>query len=177
MRRLALPAILLTLAACSDQPATFQPEPASAPSLTRSADVGLGQRDIDVVVASNAPDGNALLAFTRNRNGALEPVGSWPTGGLGTGGGLGDQGGVISHFAGRLVLAVNAGSDDVSTFFVDKGSLKLLGRTASGGDEPISVTAHGSLVYVLNDGASRTSPASASAATGRLRRFRAAPVR
>lgn len=46
------------------------------------------------------------------------------------------------------------GSDDVSVFRVDGTSLVLTARTSSHGDRPVSVTASGDLVYVLNVGGS-----------------------
>jgi 6-phosphogluconolactonase len=74
------------------------------------------------------------------------------TGGIGTGRGLGNQGGLILH--GDLLLAVNAGSHEISVLAVTKHGLKLLDTASSGGMNPISVTAHEDLVYVLNaDGA------------------------
>src|SRR5262245_50793914 len=44
-----------------------------------------------VYTLSNQSDGNRVLAFDRSGNGSLAPAGSFPTGGLGSGGGLGNQ--------------------------------------------------------------------------------------
>jgi 6-phosphogluconolactonase (cycloisomerase 2 family) len=75
-----------------------------------------------------------------------------PTGGLGSGDGLGSQGAVALSDDGRVLLAVNAGSDSVSSFQRAKGTIRLTGVSPTG-DRPVSVTIHGTLVYTLNDGA------------------------
>lgn len=103
-----------------------------------------------VYTLSNAVAGNSVLTFARDAHGNLTPGPSFATGGTGTGGGLGNQGAVISH--GKLLLAVNAGSDDISLFAVRPWGLKLLDTIPSGGVQPVSVTAHGRLVYVVNAG-------------------------
>ncbi|MGH2368240.1 MAG: beta-propeller fold lactonase family protein, partial [Chloroflexota bacterium] len=53
---------------------------------------------------------------------------------------------------GRWLFAVNPGSNDLSVFRVHGGDLTLTDRAPSGGTQPISVTVHYGLVYVLNDG-------------------------
>jgi hypothetical protein len=73
-------------------------------------------------------------------------------GGTGTGGGLGSQGAVVFTRDGRFLLAVNAGSNDISSFRVRPQGLELLDRVASGGMRPISVTSARGVVYVLNAG-------------------------
>ncbi len=107
-----------------------------------------------VYTQTNAVDGNAILAFARHRSGRLVQIGAAPTGGLGTGAGLGSQGAVTLTPGGRHLLAVNAGSDSVTAFAVGRERrLHRLGTAGSGGDQPVSVTAHGRLVYVVNAGA------------------------
>src|SRR5438128_3161739 len=107
-----------------------------------------------VYIASNEATGNRILQFLRDENGALTAGGSFQTGGLGTGTGLGNQGGVVLTDNGQWLLVVNAGSDDISVFAVDSeaGSLRLADRKASGGRRPISIASKGGLVYVLNAG-------------------------
>jgi 6-phosphogluconolactonase (cycloisomerase 2 family) len=54
---------------------------------------------------------------------------------------------------GHRLLTVNAGSNTISAFAVkEDGRLELIGIAPSGGTEPISISAHGRLVYVLNAG-------------------------
>jgi 6-phosphogluconolactonase len=116
-----------------------------------AAPVGAAGADGRVFTMSNATDGNAILVFDRASDGTLSFAGSHPTGGLGTGSGLGNQGGLVLSRRGDMLFAVNAGSDDVSSFFVTPNGLQLTDTQASGGDRPISVTVHRRLVYVLND--------------------------
>ena len=106
-----------------------------------------------VYTETNAATGNAILAYAQAPDGSLASIGTFPTGGLGTGGGLGTQGEVILAGGGRWLLAVNAGSNDVSVFRVrEDGRLTLTDRTAAGGTTPVSVTAYRDLVYVLDAG-------------------------
>lgn len=103
-----------------------------------------------VYTMTNAAEGNEILVFERNPDGTLTPEGAVATGGNGTGSGLGSQGSIVQ--SGWWLLAVNAGSDDVSLFFTGFGDLRLVDVEPSGGDMPVSVTVHRDLVYVLNDG-------------------------
>ncbi len=107
-----------------------------------------------VYVASNEATGNKILQLHRDEHGALTFVGSFSTGGLGTGTGLGNQGGVALTDDGEWLLVVNAGSDDISVFAVDSDSdsLRLTDRRASAGRRPISIATKHGLVYVLNAG-------------------------
>jgi 6-phosphogluconolactonase len=103
--------------------------------------------------ASASAGGNAVLVFRAHRGGGVTPLASIATGGDGTGSGLGSQGAVALADSGSRLLAVNAGSNTVSAFAIgDGGRLRLLAIAPSGGSNPISVTAHGRLVYVLNAG-------------------------
>jgi 6-phosphogluconolactonase len=130
---------------------------ASIASLVLTATVagdGDGRRGTGAVYTlSNSATGNAVVAFARRADGSLSAPVSYPTGGLGSGGGLGSQGAVVLSDEGRWLLAVDAGSDEISAFAVrDDHRLRLADRTGSGGDMPISVTIHGRLVYALNAG-------------------------
>jgi 6-phosphogluconolactonase (cycloisomerase 2 family) len=111
-----------------------------------------------VYTLSNATDGNQVLAFHRTPAGGLERIGTFDTGGSGTGGGLGSQGAVaLDRHADRL-LAVNAGSNTVSLFSVSAGGrLRLVDSAPSGGERPISVTMRGHVAYVLNGGSNTIS--------------------
>ncbi len=109
--------------------------------------------DGQVYAISNDPAGNSLLVFDRDRNGGLTSAGSIPTGGLGTGSGLGSQGSVAVSDGGHVVVTVNPGSDQVSLFVSVGDRLRLVDTESSGGDMPISATISGRDVYVLNGGA------------------------
>jgi 6-phosphogluconolactonase (cycloisomerase 2 family) len=125
------------------------PEKISSNSIR--ADVGNGG---EVYVLSNQASGNSVLVYARSSNGSLTAGGSFPTGGNGTGSGLGSQGSVILHeYAGNSYLfAVNAGSNDVTVFRVDGGTLSQVDKVSSHGTMPISLTVHEALLYVLNGG-------------------------
>jgi len=105
-----------------------------------------------VYTITNQVAGNAVAVFDRGADGALTAAGQYPTGGLGTGGGLGNQGALALSSGGRFLFVVNPGSDDVSSFRIKPGGLELLDRIGSGGVRPISLTTDGDLLYVLNAG-------------------------
>lgn len=120
-----------------------------APSLAVSGAASGGQ----LYTMSNATAGNEVIAFTRAADGALSAAGSYSTGGTGTGGGLGNQGALVIASRGRILLTVNAGSDQLSSFVIrGNGTLELVSTVWSGGTMPVSVTADGSTVYALNAG-------------------------
>src|SRR3989454_9153601 len=85
---------------------------------------------------------------------SLTVAGTVATGGTGTGSGLGSQGALALSDNGRWLFAVNAGSNDVSIFRVGPAGLSLTSRIPSGGTQPVSLTVHGNLLYVLNGGVS-----------------------
>ncbi len=105
-----------------------------------------------VFTLSNDPDGNRVLVWERGANGVLLAAGAVPTGGTGTGGGLGNQGALTLSRSHHWLYAVNPGSDEISVFRVHGTHLTLVEVAPSGGDMPISVTVRGRLVYVLNAG-------------------------
>ena len=140
-------------AAC--EPNQSVAEPRAAIQASRAAQLEDGERGPRAVYTiTNQVAGNAVAVFARSADGTLTPAGSFATGGTGTGAGFGSQGAVTLSNDGRLLFAVNAGSNDVSVFGVGPQGLSLLGRTSSGGTLPISVTVSGNLVYVLNAGGS-----------------------
>jgi 6-phosphogluconolactonase len=105
-----------------------------------------------VYTATNSAAGNAVLLFDRDADGGLTFVNAFPTGGTGSGNGLGNQGGIALTADGKFLLVVNAGSNDLSVLETTADGLVLRDREPSGGRRPISVTANGRLVYVLNNG-------------------------
>jgi 6-phosphogluconolactonase len=121
---------------------------------------------LSLFVMGNAADGNEVLAYRRVSSGRPVLVGSFPTGGQGTGSGLGSQGSVILDETGQWLFVVNAGSDEISAFEVTQSHLVLRDIVPSGGDRPVSLTVHGDVLYVLNAGDSMAVPATASSITG-----------
>jgi 6-phosphogluconolactonase (cycloisomerase 2 family) len=107
-----------------------------------------------VYTLSNQTAGNKVLVYSRTSGGTLTYLSSYATGGTGTGGGLGNQGAVILSEDNQLLLAVNPGSNSVSSFSVSGGGLHLISTVSSGGTTPVSVTMEHDLVYVLNAGGS-----------------------
>lgn len=101
---------------------------------------------------SNAADGNAIIEFARAADGTLAPAGIYPTGGTGTGGGLGNQGAVILDEDQRLLFVVNAGSDEITVFAVERHGLRFVQTVPAGGDRPVSLTVDEELLYVVNAG-------------------------
>ena len=104
-----------------------------------------------VYTMSNAPSGNAVLAFEQHGD-TLVPAGTFPTEGKGSGGGLGNQGAIAFSEDGEILLVSNPGSNEISVFRVRGRDLTLVDKVGSGGIRPISIATHEDLVYVLNAG-------------------------
>lgn len=105
-----------------------------------------------VYAMTNGAGGNSILIFDRAANGALTSAGSAATGGTGKGSGLGSQWALVLTNDQRWLLALNAGSNDVTVFSVTPEGLQWRSKTPSAGIMPISVAIHDRLVYVLNAG-------------------------
>ena len=128
----------------------------AAPTGSAGAAAGtavLGQ----LYVNDNTAGANTISGFDRHADGSLTPLPGSPfaAGGAGTGTGIGSQGALQLSSDGRYLLAVYAGSDQISVLRIrHDGSLAGVerGPVASGGDEPVSLAVHGRLVYVANAG-------------------------
>jgi len=108
-----------------------------------------------VYLDDNTAGSNTIAAFSRHANGTLTPLPGSPftAGGAGTGAGLASQGAVQIAGGGRLLLAADAGSNQVSVLRIQPdGSLHLASVVSSGGVLPVSIAVHGGLVYVANAG-------------------------
>lgn len=129
-------------------------ELATAASYGENDEEGLGEGGKHVYTLSNKVSGNAVLDFARSSNGTLTYKASYTTGGTGTGGGLGNQGAVIitDDKEDNLLLAVNPGSNSISSFKIKENGLQLQSTVSSGGMRPVSITQHQNSVYVLNAG-------------------------
>ena len=147
---LTIAGLVVALSACMQREPMDPTSPlrADSPETSRGGEAGV------VYSISNSPGGNAVHVFVRTAGGALGTAGVYPTGGTGTGTGLGSQGAVTLSDDGRFLLAVNAGSDEVTAFAVDGNRLTVLNTVASGGMMPVSVDVHKDLVYVVNAGGS-----------------------
>jgi 6-phosphogluconolactonase (cycloisomerase 2 family) len=113
-------------------------------------------------VNDNTANVNTVAAFDRLADGQLTPVPGSPfaIGGAGTGQGIGSQGALQMTSDGRYLLAVDAGSNQISVLRTKPdGTLTPVGNpVSSNGVEPVSVavsSSHSSdqdLVYVANAG-------------------------
>jgi len=154
-------ALGLIAAGCAENPVDSNRNSITAPPLASVAsDDDSEHDDYDgaagmVFLMSNQTGGNEILSFSRDEDGVLTASGAIATGGLGTGGGLGNQSSLILNEDRSRLYAVNAGSNDISVFRVNHGSLELLGSPVNSmGERPISLTIHEDLLYVLNAGGS-----------------------
>jgi 6-phosphogluconolactonase len=119
---------------------------------------------------SNDADDNQIVVFSRDDSGLLTKIDAVSTGGKGSGGGvdpLGSQGSLVlvdnddehhgwrrhgwKHHDDELLLAVNAGSNDISVFRAGGNGIQLRDRIGSGGSFPVSLTVFDDMVYVLNN--------------------------
>jgi 6-phosphogluconolactonase len=189
--RITLALASLAIAACADTEISAPESAASFASVAAST----SDRNAAgaVYTLTNQTSGNAVAIFDRARDGTLTYASAVPTGGLGTGGGLGSQGAVVLSEDNRILLAVNAGSNDISVFAVippgvsvrlpddddddddgDDGDddvrtgLSLVQTISSGGVRPVSIAIHKELVYVLNAGGSGNIAGFRLTRTGRL---------
>jgi 6-phosphogluconolactonase len=122
---------------------------------------GAGRVVGHVYVNDNTAGANTIAGYDRHADGSLTaiPGSPFPTGGAGTGAGIGSQGALQITPNGRYLVAVDAGSNQISTLAIrpDGGLVQLPGDTvSSGGTDPVSIAIHDDLVYVAN--ASATSP-------------------
>jgi DNA-binding beta-propeller fold protein YncE len=109
-----------------------------------------------VFVQTDNPAGNTIVAYTRTSDGGLQQAGSYPTGGNGGQ----TNGSVVDHLSSEgslaydrqagLLYAVNAGSNTITVFRVRGDQLFRTQILSSGGQFPVSITFHGSQVFVLN---------------------------
>ncbi len=110
-----------------------------------------------VYAMTNDVTGNEVVVFTRDAEGILTKAASITTEGTGSGGGLdplASQGSLVLSKDHRWLLAVNAGSNEISVFRVLPHGLDLVDKVDSGGVFPVSLTIFHDLVYVLNAGGS-----------------------
>src|SRR5262249_42788016 len=103
---------------------------------------------------TNSASGNQVQVYETVPDGNPTLTTEVATGGLGNGAGLGSQGALAVSADHRFLFAVNAGSNDVSSFEIRPHGLKWVSKVSSGGTTPISLTVHDDLLYVLNEGGS-----------------------
>ena len=130
--------------ACAARESETAQNVSAAPAELRAARGGA------VFTLSNESEGNRIFAFARASDGSLGEQVAYATGGTGTGDSLGSQAALALTEDHRFLLAVDAGSNELSVFAVDGAKLALRDRVASGGMRPISVTTRKGLVYTVH---------------------------
>jgi 6-phosphogluconolactonase (cycloisomerase 2 family) len=112
-----------------------------------------------VYAMTNAVGGNEIVVYSSAADGTLTLVDTVSTGGLGGIGSppepvdaLGSQGSLVLSRDNQWLFAVNAGSDEISVFRVERQGLTLVDVQPSGGSFPVSLTVDEDLLYVLNSG-------------------------
>lgn len=108
-----------------------------------------------VFVMTNAADKNEVISYKRLPDGSLTAARRFATGGRGSGGTtdpLGSQGSLTLTQDHSFLLAVNAGSGEISVFRVAGALLVLVDKISCGGAEPVSLAERNNLVYVANAG-------------------------
>lgn len=165
MRRATSFTTLIVLAAASFM-ATLRPTTIAAINLKSGA----------VYVLTNQVS-NAVAVFDRAPDGTLTPAGMFSTGGAGNPipppgdsptDPLASQGALALSNNNRLLFAVNAGSNEISSLSIGKDSLTLVDKVSSGGIRPISLSVHGDLLYVLNEGGTPNITGFTVGTTGKL---------
>ena len=102
-----------------------------------------------VFAMTNATEGNEIVVYERFNNGTLNRLRSVSTRGLGIGVDTDTQGPLRLSENNRYLYAVNPGSDNVTVFEVDGTRLRFL-QIIDAGDQPLSLTISGNLLYVLD---------------------------
>jgi 6-phosphogluconolactonase len=108
-------------------------------------------------IDGNTATANTIDGYARHADGSLTAMAGSPfaAGGAGLGTGLASQGAIQVTRDGRYLLAVDAGSNQISVLRVTAGGVPVLAGTpvSSGGIKPVSVAVSPSgLVYVANSG-------------------------
>lgn len=103
-----------------------------------------------VCIMDNAANGNNIILYKRSPSGKLKKIGSFATGGMGTGEGLGTQGALV--LGNGYLFASNAGSSEISVFKAGSEGLIWVDKVSSHGSKPVSLTVYGHWLYAVNAG-------------------------
>jgi 6-phosphogluconolactonase len=106
-------------------------------------------------INDNTTGVNTVAGFDRHADGTLTPIPGSPfaVGGTGAGKAAASQGSLQLSADGRYLLAVDAGSNQISVLRIKPdGSLQIAGSgpVSSNGSNPVSIAVSNSLVYVAN---------------------------
>jgi len=116
----------------------------------RSTTVGNPQHVPMAFTMTNATTGNTVQVYLRSSDGTLVDFANLPTGGMGVGHGLENQGALVLSQDGHFLYVVNPGSNDLTVFQVTGTSVQVSDLVPSGGTLPVSVAEWNGIVYVLN---------------------------
>src|SRR5262249_49546866 len=120
-----------------------------------------------IYLMANHATGNKIVVLQRGEDGQMSRLQEVATGGLGSGPGelpppfppgrpgpnaLDSQDALVMTDNGRFLIAVNAGSNDISVLAVTQEGLRLVDKAPSGGIFPVTVAHHHNLIYVVNNG-------------------------
>jgi 6-phosphogluconolactonase len=120
-----------------------------------------------IYLMANAATGNTIVVLRRGEDGQMSRLQEVATSGLGSGPGelpppfppglpgpnaLDSQDALVMTDNGRFLVAVNAGSNDISVLAVTQDGLRLVDKASSGGIFPVAVAQHHNLIYVVNNG-------------------------
>jgi 6-phosphogluconolactonase len=152
LSRVSLPFAVLAVALAA--PAAASAHSVISPGWT-------GDATGDVYLNNNTAGSNTISGFSRSADGVLTalPGSPFAAGGAGLGAGIPSQGAIRTADHGRYLLAVDAGSNQISVLRIGHdGSLTPVPGSpfASGGVEPDSIAVNHGLVYVSNTGAGGT---------------------
>lgn len=161
LRFVTLLSSAVALGACAD---TRESPSLTAPRDAERSTTGASSPGAVYAMTNDATD-NAINVFARGADGRLSPMGSFPTGGRGSGtfensaNGLilGEQSPNNLNGGNKYLYATNAGSRSITVFRTVHDGLEIVDVEDSGGDHPISVTVHANLLYVLNGGTTNCS--------------------
>jgi len=142
-----LAALVVAAAACSNPS-----EPRS--SLQARLSASRGDNVVGAVfVETNNATANAVISFARAADGTLSDPHAYATGALGSGGTvdpLASQYAIALTGNHQFLYAVNAGSNSITAFAVDKNTLTRIGTVAAGGTRPVSLAVFDNILYSLN---------------------------
>ena len=155
--------LIFSMGSCQKESKTLATEEINATNLTKNLSSNSNEdaaRNADskhVYTLTNQVSGNAVMDYNRSSDGMLTFNASYATGGTGTGGGLGNQDAIILSGGeddedDNTLLAVNPGSNSISSFKINSNGLQLKSTVSSGGMRPVSIAQHNDIVYVLNAG-------------------------
>lgn len=103
-----------------------------------------------VFAMTNATEGNEIVVYERFKNGTITRLNNREkTRGLGQGVDTDTQGPLRLSADNRFLYAVNPGSDNISVFEVNGTRLRFL-QIIEAGDQPLSLTICGNLLYSLD---------------------------